>query len=101
MTATSSSTSQPVAPDVAYRTKVFGRSYRLPRTRLRRQMLGWAFVGGGVFSFLPILGAWMLPVGFVILSVDSPRLRRSRRRMTVKIARRWPRLNAMIAPKSA
>ncbi len=88
-------------PKAAFRTTIFGRSYRLPRTPLRRQILGWAFVGGGIFSFLPILGVWMLPVGFVILSVDSPRMRRSRRRMTVRIARRWPKLNAMIAPKSA
>lgn len=88
-------------PKAAYRTTIFGRSYRLPRTPLRRQVLGWAFVGGGLFSFLPILGVWMLPVGFVILSVDSPRMRRSRRRMTVTIARRWPKLNAMMTPKNA
>ncbi|PTM57182.1 hypothetical protein [Phreatobacter oligotrophus] len=98
MTAATSPETSPKAP---YRTTIFGRSYRLPRTRLRRQALGWAFVAGGVFSVLPVLGIWMLPVGFVILSVDSPRVRRSRRRMTVTIARRWPKLNAMMTPKRA
>lgn len=90
-----------IRPDVArppVSAVVFGRRFRLPRTRLRRQVLGWSFVAGGMFSFLPILGAWMFPVGFVILSVDSARMRRSRRRLTITIGRRWPRVNAALRP---
>lgn len=30
---------------------------------------------GGVLSFLPILGLWMLPVGLLLLAVDLPLLR--------------------------
>ncbi len=30
---------------------------------------------GGVFSFLPILGLWMLPLGFMLLAVDVPAMR--------------------------
>ncbi len=91
-----SETAAPRAPTTAI---VFGRRYRLPGTPLRRQALGWSFIAGGMLSFLPVLGPWMFPVGFVILSVDSPRMRRSRRRMTIAIGRRWPRLNAAMQPK--
>jgi hypothetical protein len=31
---------------------------------------------GGVFSFLPVLGLWMLPLGLLVLAVDIPPLRR-------------------------
>lgn len=78
---------------------VFGRRYRLPGTPLRRRALGWSFIAGGMLSFLPVLGPWMFPVGFVILSVDSRRMRRSRRRLTITIGRRWPKLNAAMQPK--
>lgn len=78
---------------------VFGRRYTLPATRLKRRLVGWSFIAGGMFSFLPVLGPWMFPVGFVILSVDSPRMRRSRRRMTIVIGRRWPKLNAAMMPR--
>ncbi len=30
---------------------------------------------GGTFSFLPVLGIWMLPVGLVLLAQDVPPLR--------------------------
>ncbi len=45
-------------------------------------------VTGGVFSFLPVLGLWMLPVGLLILSVDFASVRRFRRRTTVRWGRR-------------
>lgn len=32
-------------------------------------------IAGGVFSFLPILGIWMLPLGLLLLAVDLPILR--------------------------
>jgi hypothetical protein len=78
---------------------VFGRRYAVPATRLKRRIVGWSFIAGGMLSFLPVLGPWMFPVGFVILSVDSPRMRRSRRRMTIAIGRRWPKLNAAMMPR--
>ncbi len=30
---------------------------------------------GGLFSFLPVLGIWMLPLGLLLLAVDLPVLR--------------------------
>ncbi|MEO5336064.1 MAG: hypothetical protein H7841_04075 [Magnetospirillum sp. WYHS-4] len=62
---------------------------RLPRSRFHRQLMGWSLVTGGIMGFLPILGFWMLPLGLVVLSIDSPRMRRVRRRLSV----RWGRWN--------
>ena len=87
------------APDAAASVIVFGRRYPMPATPMRRRLVGWSFIAGGTLSFLPVLGPWMFPVGFVILSVDSPRMRRARRRMTIAIGRRWPRLNAAMKPR--
>ena len=54
------------------------------------------FIVGGILSFLPILGFWMLPVGLLLLAVDLPLLRgpissamiRGRRRINIWIRRR-------------
>ncbi|AIQ90765.1 protein of unassigned function [Methylobacterium oryzae CBMB20] len=34
-----------------------------------------ALIGGGVLSFLPVLGLWMLPLGLALLSEDIPALK--------------------------
>jgi hypothetical protein len=36
---------------------------------------GVALIGGGVLSFLPLLGIWMLPLGLALLAQDIPVLR--------------------------
>ncbi|MEW5421907.1 hypothetical protein [Amorphus sp. 3PC139-8] len=66
------------------------RRVRLPRSRPVRLGLGGGLVLGGVLGFLPVLGFWMLPLGLVVLSVDSPGLRRLRRRGEVWWGRRRP-----------
>jgi hypothetical protein len=43
---------------------------------LVRIPLALLLIVGGVFSFLPILGLWMLPLGLLVLAVDIPPLRR-------------------------
>jgi purine-cytosine permease-like protein len=65
------------------------RRHRLPKTRLGRTALGITCVLGGLFSFLPILGVWMLPLGLVILSIDWAVVRRYRRQGEVKLSRWW------------
>ena len=65
------------------------RRQKLPQTRLGRTLLGLAFVFGGVFSFLPVLGIWMLPLGLFILSVDWAFVRRRRRQGEVSLTRWW------------
>lgn len=76
--------------------EVFGHSIRLPTSKPRRIALGVASVIGGVFSFLPVLGIWMLPLGIVILSVDFPSVRRARRRFSVKWGRRKHRRRVVL-----
>ena len=68
--------------------EVFGRTVRLPASRAGRTALGGAAVVGGLFSFLPVLGIWMLPLGIVILSIDFPKIRKARRRFSVRWERR-------------
>ena len=59
--------------------------------RLVRLPVGLLFMIGGFFSFLPVLGVWMLPLGLMLLAVDVPLIRptvsagfiRTRRRISV------------------
>jgi hypothetical protein len=74
---------------------VFAR-LRSNRWRLVRLPLALLLIVGGVFSFLPVLGFWMLPLGFLLLAVDLPFLRGPisalviRARVTLRrLARRW------------
>jgi hypothetical protein len=48
---------------------------RRPSSMLLRIPLAILLIFGGVFSFLPILGIWMLPLGLLILALDIPPLR--------------------------
>lgn len=43
---------------------------RRPGARLIRIPLGILLVLGGIFSFLPVLGIWMLPLGLLLLAID-------------------------------
>jgi hypothetical protein len=49
---------------------------RRPSSRLLRIPLGLLLILGGIFSFLPVLGIWMLPLGLILLAVDFPPLQR-------------------------
>lgn len=53
-----------------------------------RRATGAALIGGGMLGFLPVLGFWMIPLGLVVLSVDSHPIRRHRRRAEVWWGRR-------------
>nr|WP_186416775.1 hypothetical protein [Bosea sp. CS1GBMeth4] len=46
------------------------------RSRLVRVPAGLVLIAGGVFSFLPVLGVWMLPLGLMLLAADVPPLQR-------------------------
>lgn len=62
---------------------------KLPRSKNGRRALGGALVAGSALSILPVFGLWMLPAGLLVLSVDSPRVRRFRRVNEVKVVRWW------------
>ena len=66
------------------------RRFKVPASKPMRLGLGGGLVVGGLLGFLPVLGFWMLPLGLVVLSVDSPALRRFRRRSEVWWGRRRP-----------
>lgn len=68
--------------------RIAGKTFRLPQARSARILLGIGLVVGGLLGFLPILGFWMLPLGFLVLSQDIPLARRWRRRMVVAWSRR-------------
>lgn len=48
---------------------------RKPNLHIVRIPLAIILMLGGVFSFLPVLGVWMLPLGLLVLAVDVPALR--------------------------
>ena len=43
--------------------------------RIARLPVAFLLVLGGCFSFLPVLGVWMLPLGLMLLAVDVPLIR--------------------------
>ncbi|HVW91343.1 MAG TPA: hypothetical protein VHB74_01910 [Devosia sp.] len=47
---------------------------RRPSSRLLRFPVALLLIAGGIFSFLPILGLWMLPLGLLLLAIDVPAL---------------------------
>lgn len=63
----------------------------MPRSRIGRVIVGVVLIFGGTLGFLPILGFWMLPLGFLVLSHDLPLVRRQRRRISLWWARRRAR----------
>ena len=63
-------------------------SVPLPRNRFVRMGFGMLLVIGGILSFLPILGVWMIPLGLAVLAADFPFARRLNRRLLVG-GRKW------------
>lgn len=59
--------------DYTYRLLSWGRN-RVPPGM--RTVVGFGFMVGGVFGFLPVLGFWMLPLGIAFVALDVPPARR-------------------------
>src|ERR1700730_14567742 len=62
---------------------------RKPSSRLVRIPLAILLIVGGIFSFLPILGLWMLPLGLVLFAQDVPILQKPIAKMLGWIERKW------------
>ena len=60
-----------------------------PSAVLLRLPLAILFIIGGIFSFLPVLGVWMLPLGILLIAVDVPYVRRWVVHFWPKIEARW------------
>jgi hypothetical protein len=69
----------------------FLRWVRQPSASWVRWPLGLILMVGGVFSILPVLGLWMLPLGLVLIAQDIPFLRPPMARMIAWINDRWMR----------
>lgn len=70
------------------------RALRRREYRLVRIPLGLFLVVGGLLSFLPVLGLWMLPLGLLFLAVDIPGLRGCVSAFSIRFRRRldiWSR----------
>jgi hypothetical protein len=72
-----------IAASVRFLRKPSGRWLRIPA--------GLLLIFGGLLSFLPILGLWMLPLGLLLLAEDVAVLQRWRSRVLDWIERRHPR----------
>ncbi len=75
------------------------RRLRHPDARWIRIPVGIIAIVGGVFSFLPVLGIWMLPLGLLLLAYDIPILRKPIGRFTIWAAWRWAKLRRWVARK--
>ena len=72
------------------------RALRSDRLRILRIPVALVLIAGGLVSFLPLLGIWMLPLGLLLLAVDLPFMRGpiaalmigSRRKASL-LKRRW------------
>ena len=65
------------------------QSLRHPDARWIRIPVGALCCVGGVFSFLPVLGIWMLPLGLLLIAYDVPILREPVGRFTIWGVQRW------------
>jgi hypothetical protein len=67
----------------------FVRWLRQPSSRLVRIPLAILLVLGGIFSILPVLGLWMLPLGLLLIAQDVPFLQKPLARIMGWIERKW------------
>ncbi len=56
--------------------------------RVVRLPLALVMIAGGLLSFLPFLGIWMLPFGLLLLAVDLPFLRGPLSALMIRARRR-------------
>lgn len=75
------------------------RKLRHPDARWVRIPIGLFFIIGGVFSFLPVLGVWMLPLGLLLLAYDVPFLRKPMGYFTIWCLDRWAAARRWLARK--
>ena len=62
---------------------------RRPSSRLARIPLAALLIIGGIFSFLPVLGFWMLPLGLLLFAQDVPMLQPPLIRLLAWVERKW------------
>jgi hypothetical protein len=78
---------------------------RKPRLRWWRLILGVVLLVGGLFSFLPVLGPELIPIGLMLIAIDVPFLRGPVARLVAWCERGvvaaialWQAINARLRP---
>jgi hypothetical protein len=62
---------------------------RKPSSKLVRFPLGILLIVGGIFSILPVLGLWMLPLGLILIAQDIPPLEKPVAQFLGWLERKW------------
>jgi hypothetical protein len=62
---------------------------RQPSSRLVRIPLAVLLILGGIFSILPVLGLWMLPLGLLLFAQDVPILQPPLIKALAWIEKKW------------
>ena len=62
---------------------------RKPSSRYARIPLAILLIVGGIFSILPVLGLWMLPLGLLLFAQDVPFLQKPMAKMLGWIEGKW------------
>ncbi|HVV40437.1 MAG TPA: hypothetical protein VHC94_05165 [Nitrobacter sp.] len=71
------------------RVAAFSGWLRRPSSRYVRIPLALLLILGGIFSFLPVLGLWMLPLGLILIAQDLPFLEKPIAQFLGWIERKW------------
>jgi hypothetical protein len=77
---------------VPIRVSQFIRWLRKPSSFAVRLLIALLLILGGFFSFLPILGLWMLPLGLLFIAQDVPMLQKPLVGALAWIEAKWGRL---------
>jgi hypothetical protein len=77
-------------PERMTSVRAFVRWLRKPGSGWIRIPLGIALILCGLVGFLPILGFWMIPLGFLVLAKDVPVVRPPLIKLLDWVERKWP-----------
>jgi hypothetical protein len=82
---------------VPARVSGFIRWLRKPSSFAARLVVAVLLILGGIFSFLPVLGIWMLPLGLLLIAQDVPFLQKPLVTVLAWIEEKWERATTEMA----
>ena len=74
---------------VPTRISQFIRLLRKPSSFAARLAVAVLLIVGGIFSFLPVLGFWMLPLGLLLIAQDVPFLQKPLVKALAWVEAKW------------
>ena len=72
---------------------------REPSSFWIRVIVAGVLILGGIFSFLPIFGLWMLPLGLLLIAQDIPILQRPLLMALRWMEAKWAQMRALFKKK--